>query len=358
MNIFQRYMALRFLRPFLFGLGLFAILIFLGDLFDKLPRLLKSQAPFGVILQYLWLEVPYWAARVLPLATLLAALIAVTGFVSSGEWAAVQAAGFDTRTFLRPLVWMSLGVTLLSFAAQETALPWCFARAQTLWRERIHPQWEWDKYPDVLLTGGRGQFITARNFFPKEGRLERPVMDYYAEGGLERQIDAREARWEASSGRWVFLDGIERRFDPAAGPAERPFSRLESDLETPPLVLVPRRKNPDEMSLSETRRYLRQVRFLGASPREAQTALQAKLSYPFSNLILCALGIPLALRLRRAPRAASATLALGVGLMYVWLMEMGKALGNAGRVSPWIAAWSPHAAFAAVAAWLNWNTDV
>ena len=75
------------------------------------------------------------------------------------------------------------------------------------------------------------------------------------------------------------------------------------------------------MSLAETRRYLRQVRFLGASPREAQTALHSKISYPFSNLILCLLGVPLSLRLRRSHRAAAAAVALAVGLVYVWFME-------------------------------------
>src|SRR5258708_264937 len=80
-KIFDRYMARRFLKPFFFGLGVFALLIFLGDLFDKMPQLLKSQASLWVILQYLWLEVPYWAVEIIPMATLLATLFAVTGFI-------------------------------------------------------------------------------------------------------------------------------------------------------------------------------------------------------------------------------------------------------------------------------------
>ncbi|MBI4349201.1 MAG: LptF/LptG family permease [Elusimicrobia bacterium] len=357
-KIFSRYMALQFLKPFLYGLGLFALLIFLGDLFDKLPRLLKSPAPFGIILQYLWLEVPYWAVRVIPLATLLATLIAVTGFVASGEWAAVQAAGFETRAFLRPLLWMAAAVTLFSFVVQETVLPACYARSQSLWRDRIHPQWEWEKYPDVILTGGSGQFITSRNFFPKEGRMERPVMDYYADGRLVRQIDATEATWDAPAKRWVFRRGIEREFIGAGPPRERPFRALETDLDTPPLILVPRRKNPDEMSFRETLLYLRQVRFLGASPREAQTALYSKLSYPFANIILCALGLPIALRLRRSHRATTAGVALAVGLLYVWFMEMSKTLGVAGRLAPALAAWAPHFVFASAAIYLHRKTEI
>ena len=145
-RLLDRYLAVRFLKPFLFGMGVFAVLIFLVDIFDKMPRLLRSPAPLWLIMEYLWLEVPYWSVRTIPMATMLATLFAVTGFVRSGEWLAVQSAGFEPRRVFRPLLAMAAAVTLVSFAAQETVLPACYARAQRLWRERIHPEWEWDIY--------------------------------------------------------------------------------------------------------------------------------------------------------------------------------------------------------------------
>ena len=99
MKIFTLYMARKFFKPFLFGLGLFALLIFLGDMFDKMNYLFKTKASLWVVFQYLWLEVPYWTIRVIPMATLLATLVAITGFVQSGEWIAAQASGFKTRDF-------------------------------------------------------------------------------------------------------------------------------------------------------------------------------------------------------------------------------------------------------------------
>ena len=74
MKIFTWYMARRFFLPFLSGLALFSLLIFLGDMFDKMNVLLKSKATLWVIVQYLWLEVPYWTIKVIPMATLMATL--------------------------------------------------------------------------------------------------------------------------------------------------------------------------------------------------------------------------------------------------------------------------------------------
>ena len=42
---------------------------FLGDTFDKMNYIAKSKAPLGIILECLWLGVPYWAIRVIPMAT-------------------------------------------------------------------------------------------------------------------------------------------------------------------------------------------------------------------------------------------------------------------------------------------------
>jgi len=358
-RIFDRYMAKRFLQPFLFGLGIFALLIFLGDLFDKMPRLLKSSASIWVIVQWLWLDVPYWAIRVIPMATLLATLYAVTSFLRSGEWIAVQASGFEPRKFLRPLLLMAAAVTAFSFAAQETILPACYSRAQKLWRDQIHPEWEWDKYENVMLVAGPGLFLTAGTFLVKDGRIVWPVLDYYQDGRISKQIVAKEANWDGGAGRWVFVEAVERDFKVGETAAEeKRFDRLVSDMQNPPRTLVPRSKNPDEMSLAETLKYLRQVRTFGGSSREAWTAFYAKIAYPFSNLILCALGVPIALKLRRSSKALSFGAALALSFLYLWVMEMGRALGVAGRLPEPVGAWMANILFGGVAYWAQRHVEI
>lgn len=352
-------MAKRFLQPFLFGLGVFSLLIFLGDLFDKMPRLLKSPASLWTIIQWLWLDVPYWAIRVIPMATLLATLSAVTGFIRSGEWIAVQASGIEPRRFMRPLLLMAALVAAFSFVAQETILPACFSRAQRLWREKIHPEWEWDRYQDVLLVPGPGLFLTVGVFTVKDGRMLWPILDYYQEGRIAKQIVAKEARWDAVAGRWVFFDAVERDFKLGeTGAEEKRFDRLLSDMESPPKALVPRSKDPDTMSLVETLKYLRQVRTLGGSSHEAWTAFYAKLAYPFSNLILCALGIPIALKLRKSNKALSFGAALALSFLYLWFMEMGKDLGAAGRIPEPIGAWMANVVFGGAALWAQRHLEI
>ena len=349
MRIFTRYMAGRFLKPFLFSLGLFALLIFLGDMFDKMHHLVKSKASIGTILQYLWLQVPYWAVRTIPMATLLATLTALTGFMQSGEWIAAQSSGIKTSEFWKPLLWCALGVTALSFLAQETILPACYQRSRRLWQDSIHPEWEWDKYFDIALVGAPGEFVQAKLFLPKDGLMERPLFEKVGPGGIERQLDATKALWDAPRGKWVFHDGVERVFKDGQL-LEIPFTTLDSPLTAPPRNLIPRTRNPDEMSIGEIRRYAERIAHLGVPARNLEVAAHGKIAYPFSNLVICALGIPIALRLRRAPKVAVFCLALGVSFFYLWFIEIGRALGSSGTLPPAAAAWTANFVFGAAAA--------
>ena len=142
---------------------------------------------------------------------------------------------------------------------------------------------------------------------------------------MESQLDAREAVWNADSGRWDFFSGVERTF--AKGSVrETAFTKMESDLTVPPRSLIPRTRNPDEMSSRETRAYAERMAHLGVSARELRVAAYTKVAYPFTNIVICALGTPVALRLRRAGKVS----ALFAALLVSFCLPM----GHRGRPGP------------------------
>lgn len=348
MTIFTRHMIGRFLKPFAYGLGLFAVLIFLGDTFDKMNYIVKSRAPLHVIFECLWLGVPYWAVRVIPMATLLATLVAMSGFVQSGEWLATQSCGLETRRFWAPILWASLGVAVVAFAAQETVMPAAWARSRRLWHEQVHPEPEWRMYNDVVFALDDRLFVQCSLFLPQDGRMERPVLETLGPRGVVSQLDARYAVWDGRAARWVFKEGVERSFG-AEGTVEKPFKEAVSPLDSPPDELIPRPIDPDQMSLREVRSYARRVGRFGGSPREYEVAAQAKMAYPLANVVVCALGIPIALRLRRSSRVISFCAALALSFGYLWCMEVARAMGVGGTLPPWAAAWAADAGFGAAA---------
>lgn len=358
MTIFGRYLSRQFFGPFFFGLGLFAVIVFLVDVFDKINRLAASEASGILIVEYLALTIPYWSVRIIPMATLLATLFTVNGFVRSGEYVAVQASGFEPTRFFRPILGFAAVISLFAFTAQETVLPAAFSRAQALWREAIHPEWKWDVFYDAVLTPGPTQFLSASVFHVREGHIQRAILDDYSNNILSRQIDAKNARWDGAIGRWVFEDGVIKNFDQAGAlQSMESFDRLESDLMASPRMIVPTKKKPDEMSILEAHTEAKRLRSLGRSAREVLTAMHQKIAYPLTNIILCLMGIPIALRLRHSPPPVAFAAALVVSFVYLWCIEFSWYLGKSGRVAPLLAAWFPNVSFGAGAAYLYKRID-
>ena len=73
-------------------------------------------------------------------------------------------------------------------------------------------------------------------------------------------------------------------------------------------------------------------------------------SLPFANVLMPLLAVPLALRSRRRGGLWSgAALAIGVGFAYMLLLMLGIAVGPAGHLPPWVAAWAGNLLFAIIA---------
>ena len=110
--------------------------------------------------------------------------------------------------------------------------------------------------------------------------------------------------------------------------------------------------------MREALAYARRVGRFGGSPREYEVAAMAKVAYPFTNLIICALGIPIALRLRKSSRVVAFCAALGLSFLFLWMMEIGRTLGVSGRLPPLAAAWLANVLFGSLALFLIRRWDL
>lgn len=374
MKIFPRYIAAHFWGPFLFGMAVFAILVFLADSFENLNTFIKSQAPTRIIIKYLVLRIPYWTMKIIPVATLLAVLFALGELINAGEWKAGLAGGYHPGQMVLPLILCSAAVAAGSFVLQESLVSSLQSKAMRIYRKDIRGDSDWKglKAQDVTLSAGKDRFISARIFDAEKGTMQRVVLDIYQDRHLAFQIDALSARWDSPGKRWVFISGVERRFtssrhaprpQPAgAGAAlspispwetglegradtslfmERNFKTWRSDIEISPRDLIIDAPETEDLTIRETLNRLRRLKKIGASTLKEQVAFQSKLAFPLSNIVMCLLGIPFALRLRMFNRMRCFGLSIGTAFLFWWVMSLGQTAGESGALAPAIAAWGP-----------------
>jgi len=352
MNTLSRYIAGKFWGPFVFILCIFAALIFLGDSIEKMRWVATYSAPVRIVLKYSFLTMPGWLVQVLPVCCLLSSLLVISDMITTGEWTACLAGGFSVRQIFRPLIICIAIVALFGFAAQELIVPDMSKRAMLVFHQRIKGQKEWrfNVQRDVTLRLDSERILFAKEVRADEGLMRGMFIDIYDAGwSITRQINAKRFVWDEAKRTWFFEDGYIRNFGKKGSVEEESFERIASDFSIPPDKISLGAIEAENLSIREL---LKRIAFLEASGLTAYqeyTFLNAKLAAPFATVIMCLLGMPLSIALKRSSRILNIVSSIAIGFSFWWIVSMLSSAGESGMINPVLAGWLPVGIFAAVA---------
>tara|TARA_B100001741_G_scaffold294977_1_gene277711 strand:+ start:28 stop:597 length:570 start_codon:yes stop_codon:yes gene_type:complete len=172
--------------------------------------------------------------------------------------------------------------------------------------------------------------------------IERPVTDN--RNGLH--LIAEGARFQAEDG-WILAQGFMRTLRGDSAETTIEFDRLLMDnlVERPEELLeVP--PEPDEMTYAEINHMAAIIQRTGGNANELLVKREQKISIPVTTLIIILFGTPLATSSKRGGAAFGIGLSLATVLLFMMLLRVAGALGEAGAVSPLAAAWIPNMVFA------------
>ena len=346
-----RYISKKFWGPFFFAMGVFAALVVLGDTFEKLKKLNNGYSTLSAILTYSMLTFPSWLTTIMPVACLLGAISVISEMVSSGEWTACIASGFSPRQLFKPVVVCIILVAVLTLGIQEFIVPPLNAKAESWYYTKISPDesFSTDSETDVAMKIAGNQMLFAKRVDLGSGIMEDVSLDTYDSlWNIASQYVAKRMVWDENSHSWVFEQGTHRTFVDELDTDDQHFDRMESPVEM----------NPDDMSVNRTENKLLSIRALtkrihffkrtGLASYAAETERQAKLATPFVTLIMCLLGMPFAISLRRKSKILNIIASMVIAFTFWWLISMITSIGENGYINPFLAGWGPVLIFATV----------
>ena len=353
MNLLHFYLAKEFVKPFLFSSFLFAFVIQLGHLFDRLEVFTRNEVPIHIILVYLFSMVPLWLIQALPICTLIAGVIAVGNMSASGEIFCLRSSGISTRTILKPLFLISLFLTALTFILGDFLMPKSTFHARSLYRTYVDKvgvqKMSWE---DVIVLLPNKRRISAKHLDLVKNELDIVTVEEFGEHlNLRQTLTSKKAEWNPIKG-WIFYDGVIRLFSKEGDEIieEESFISAQINLREQPKDLVPLQILPEELSTSALKRYIFKISNLGISPLKEEVQYYLKFAFPFTHILVLAIGLPIALRATQTGggrgkksfgKMRSLALSLLVGFFYYTLITIGQALGESRKlpavVSVWIA---------------------
>jgi lipopolysaccharide export system permease protein len=343
MPLFARYLTRLFAVRFALLLAGLTALVALLDLMAHGGAVAAGEGAGG-LWRYAGLRLPLIVSRLLPFTVLIAALLTLTGMARHRELIVLIGAGVSQFGLMVAFLPALVAIAAVHFWLDDRVAPAAIAELRA-WQAAGYGAGE-------ALPGGAAVWLRQGTDVIRLKGVQAPgkerlagvtIFRRDAEGILVERIDAASAVLEG--GGWV-LHGV-ARFDVASNTVANQ-ARLAWDGDLRPSLAASLAAHPRELSFA-------QVGALAAATGQGnrplylyQVWLNRKLVAPLASLLMVLFAVPLGQRFER--RGGAATIAAGVAIGFCFFVFDGFTLvvGEAGLLPPWIAAWAPTLAFAAI----------
>ena len=353
LNRFDRHVLRRFLAAYVLLLvliaAIFVVLDYSEHVDDFLDRGATQAQVFGTFYPYFLADIVRLTS---PLAVFLATIYVTARLSQSMQLQALQFSGVSIWRYMRPLVVAGAvlvgGMTLFNGFVVPRANRVVHAFQNEYYRDAPEDALGGQSYRQTAP----GTVLAVNYYDRDESRALRVSLvetDTAGSRAIRSRLDADEMTWIDSLQTWRLRRATVREFRPG-GDRLREHSVLDTALSVLPRDLAQSVRDTERLTIPEARAFVRSLERAGVRDRGRPLVdYHAKFAYPFANLILILLAVPLAAKRRRGGQAAQLGLGLAIAVVYLALQKMTEPLGWAETVPPVVAAWLPHVVFALAA---------
>ena len=349
----DRYIFGEFWRIFL-GTALgFPILIVIIDLTDHLDRYLNRQIPRGdIILSYIYF-LPESAFQVVPAAVLFATVFSIGALTRHAEVTAAKASGISFYRLILPILVGATIATGLDLALGEVMPVTTRMRNELLRDERTT---EGVARTNFAFAGDLGrvykiamletdkQRVTGLEIERKGNGPAYPTYLLSADSGHYEQGNSVTGRspWRLKNGQLNIVSDTGGSFMlQFKSGYDKTFQERPQDMMSAP-------RSPQEMRYNELSRFIASAERSGSDVNTLRVERMLKIAIPVTCIIIALFGAPLATSTQRGGAAYGIAVSLGTTVVFLLAIQLTKAFGGKGLISPDLAAWIPSIAFAGI----------
>jgi LPS export ABC transporter permease LptF/LPS export ABC transporter permease LptG len=361
MKLIDRYLIREIVPPFAIALLVFTFILIIPFILDLAEQLIAKGVAWPTVLRLAATLVPQALGLTIPMAFLIAILVALGRLSGDREIVVLMACGVSPYRLLRPIV---LAGTICAAATAWVMLELIPNENQN-YREiisrivadraegQVRPREFFEDFPDTVLyvreipAGGGWQDVFAANtknvaqpivFVAKRGRMvvdraQRTIEMVLEEGTRHSTQPADPATYEVVRFQQMVLSLNPDSVFPRTGPA----------------------RGDRELSINELQEKRAEFEGRGLSAHNQIIEIHKKFSIPAACLVFAIVGIALGLSNRRDGKFASFVVGILVIFAYYVIMYTAHAMAKGGLVPAWAAMWLPNIIIGAGGALLLWT---
>lgn len=349
MRILDRYILTQFLKTFLIISIALAFIFIIVDVFDRLPRVLRTTSEVDYVVQYFLLRVPYLFVLTSPVTVLLAGLFLMDMLSKYNESIAIRASGVSVVRLVAPLFVFGLVFSIFIMLFGDLVLPHTEDYREHIFRVNIRGQ----EREDVRMRSNiqyRGEGYTLYNIGFFDGfrntlrMIDITTLDPETHS-VVRKLTATDAIWADSQ--WIFNNTVIRKFHNGILTSTEHYNAVSlDDINVTPTDFVKSAKSPFSMNYFELRNYINRLQRVGEKYHNELVDLNTKIAFPFANLIILLFCVPLAtVSMRSKYRGMIFLLGILICFIFLTFLRISQSLGYNEVLSPMLAAWLPNVVF-------------
>ena len=346
----DRYLLRQMLGPFflaLAGLSLFILL----NLILRLSELMVDRGiALAQLLRLLVFWMPELIAWAIPMSALFAIFLGLGRMDHDREIMALESIGVSLKRILLPLLIAAVGLSFLTFAVYNWAMPASKNAAQRTYREILFTQSVPRISVNTFFTGSNNQYFYVRQYDADDGKVH-DVLIYDVSGQMFPQAESQITMVTADSGTWTG-----ENWDLSAGRMygfnregaliySGTFEELSIPVAQTADQIWSQSKSPSEMGICELIARIERARTSGLSINESVVELHQRFALPMSALLFVLVGGSVSLMFGSKNRSTGIIIGLLIIGLYQGTYFWMQALGRRGVMNPALAAWIPNLLF-------------
>lgn len=348
-KIIHRYLFLEILTPFLLGLAVFTFVLLLARLLKLIELVVNRGLPTTKILELLTYLLPPFLEVTLPMAMLLAILVAFGRLSADTEIVALRSSGVSLYQLLPPVATFVLLVALLTLALSTEGRPWGN-------RSLRHALWDIARNhaaaglkPQVFNDEFPGLVIYAEQIDARQNRLTHVLIADDRDPRQRNTVFAREGWMVADPAAQAMtlrlIDGRIVSTDAASRASyQTDFESYDVNLDLREAIAGLREKpsRPAELGLAALAAAIEAKRAAGAPHHAELVEWHRKFAIPFACVVFGLIAVPLGSEPSHAVKSRGFALSLAVIFCYYILLSAGQGLAEQGLVPAALGLWLPN----------------
>ncbi|HEY4744843.1 MAG TPA: LPS export ABC transporter permease LptF [Desulfuromonadaceae bacterium] len=340
---------------FLLGMAVFTLVMLLGRLLKLTDLVVTRGVPLSVIGRMIMYLMPSLLVFTIPMAFLLAVLLAFGRLSADNEITVMKAGGISLVQLMPPVLVCSLVAVLLTLAASNRGVPWGNSAFKLLSFEvlrqnvaaTIREKVFWDDIPGIVIYTDHydEERHILKGVLIHDGRdPKRPLTIFAGSGTLGCTPDQRSICLVLQNG----------SIHSTGGGGDYRMARFGEYVMT---MANPGQngaigRTEQDMGIDELRRQIAAPGVAPAQRLKMQAELHSRYAFPVAALVFAVVAMPLGIQNRRSGKSAGFSASIAILLAYYVLLSLLRTLAEKGTLPPGLAMWLPNLIFLAIGWWL------